>query len=204
MTTRIFAGLALLLFSSAVSASKPIQFKRMDKNHSTIAFSVSIMKGMSKVTGKFRDFEAEIVYDEEDVRNSSIRITIDLSTVDTGIDDRDKHLKSADFLHADHSSKAEFISKRIEERGSELVVIGDFSLRGISKEIQMLFHITGLNKHESKKTPGEMRATLGATANFKIDRKEYGIKWQHDSVEMFVSDEVTIEINLLTRSTKIE
>ena len=71
----------------------------MDTNHSTMAFSVSIMKGMSKVTGKFRDFEAEIVYDEEDVRNSSIRITIDLSTVDTGIDDRDKHLKSADFLH---------------------------------------------------------------------------------------------------------
>jgi polyisoprenoid-binding protein YceI len=204
MKTIIGRTLAVVLCSMGILRAQPIHFTRIDKNHSTVGFSVSIMKGISKVTGKFMEFDAEIVYHENDLKASSIKVTVDVASIDTGVDDRDKHLRSGDFFGVEQHPRATFESRRLVKRGEETFAIGTFSLRGISKEIEVPFRVTGLNKYESNKSPGEMRATFAVAAAFTINRWDYGIKWQHNSVAMFVSDEVSIDINLLTRSTKVE
>lgn len=204
MMKKLFCCLLLLMFLSAGFAAKPIRFTRIDKNHSTIGFSVPILNGFSKVTGKFMDFEVEMIYDETDLTNSSVQITINTASINTGIEDRDNHLRSGDFFEVAKFPQITFKSERVEKRGAEVVAIGNLTLRGITKEITVPFTINGLSKYESEDTKGEMRANLGASAEFTLNRLDYGIEWQHNNVPQFVGNEITVEINLITRSTKIE
>ena len=190
-----------LLSISLVLAGNSINFTKIDKNHSTIGFSVLIKGGMSKVTGKFTDFSIEMVYDESNPENSSIKATIQMASIDTGIEDRDKHLRSGDFFEVAKFPQATFISKSMEEKDGKLIATGDFTLRGVSKEIEVPFIITGFTK--SKNEEGVTRVNLGVSAEFTINRLDYGIKWQHSSVPNWVSNEITLEINLITRSHKV-
>jgi len=191
---------SLLSFSLAF-AGEPIHFTRIDKNHSTIGFSVPILAGMSKVTGKFTDFSIEMVYDESNPENSSVKATIQMASIDTGIEDRDNHLRSGDFFEVAKFPQATFISKSMEEKDGKLIATGDFTLRGVSKEIEVPFTITGFTK--SKNEEGVMRVKIGASAEFTINRLDFGIKWQHDLVPNWVSNDITLQINLMTRSHKL-
>ena len=75
---------------------------KVDHNHSTIGFAIPILGGLSKVTGKFTDFDAEVVYDESDITKSSINATIRVTSIDTGIADRDKDLRSVGFFDVEN------------------------------------------------------------------------------------------------------
>ncbi len=201
MQSRFIYVFSLFTFVFAAFAGEPIHFTRIDKNHSTIGFSVPIKGGMSKVTGKFTDFSIEMVYDESNPQNSSIKATIQMASIDTGIEDRDKHLKSGDFFEVAKFPQATFISKSMEEKDGKLIARGDFTLKGVSKEIEVPFTITGFPK--SKNEEGVTRVNLGVAAEFTINRLDYNIKWQHSSVPNWVSNEITLEINLITRSHKL-
>src|SRR5208337_2452333 len=96
-----FRNFAIALVAAALlgvvsgTAQVPI-----DKNHSSIAFHVPIMNGMSKVHGKFTDFDIQLDYNEADVTKSSVKATIKVQSIDTGIKDRDDDLRSANFFDA--------------------------------------------------------------------------------------------------------
>ena len=76
---------------------------KVDHNHSTIGFAVPILGGLSKVTGKFTDYDLTILYDEADIAKSSINATIRIVSIDTGIAERDKDLRSAAFFDMENS-----------------------------------------------------------------------------------------------------
>ncbi|MCH6559830.1 YceI family protein [candidate division KSB1 bacterium] len=201
MKKRLLTVLLVVFLCPVLFAGEPIHFTRIDKNHSTIGFSVPILAGMSKVTGKFTDFSFEMVYDESNPENSSVKATIQMASIDTGIEDRDKHLRSGDFFEVAKFPQATFISKSMEKKDGKLIARGDFTLKGVSKEIEVPFTITGFPK--SKNEEGVTRVNLGVAAEFTINRLDYNIKWQHSSVPNWVSNEITLEINLITRSHKL-
>lgn len=200
---KIFLFLMCLVMGATTVQSQPLHFARIDVNHSTIGFSVPILMGISKVTGKFTDFSIDIFYDVKNISQSSVNVKILTKSIDTGVDKRDEHMRGVDFFDVNKYPEATFVSKRIEKHGEVLRAVGDFTLKDITEEVVIEFCINGLNKRESSKTPGVMRATLGLSASFTLDRQDYGFNWQHSSVPAFVGNSITVEIELKTRSIKL-
>ncbi|MBI3405252.1 MAG: YceI family protein, partial [Acidobacteria bacterium] len=169
----------------------------IDKKHSTIGFIVSIM-GRGKVWGKFTDFKVDIKYDEKDPSVSSVTAVIKTASIDSGIADRDKHLCTADFFDCEKYPEITFTSERVEKRKEGLVAIGTFAMRGVVRQIEIPFRITGENVTPGEK-PGEKESVLGFSGGLQLNRREYGMNWEHSIVRGFVGDQVTIELDLLTR-----
>jgi polyisoprenoid-binding protein YceI len=181
--------LSLLLVTRAGSAAP----YNVDVNHSTVGFNASILGGLSKVRGKFTDFAVVIDYDEADITKSSVTATIKADSIDTGVEKRDAHLKTPDFFETAKYPEITFQSKRVEKRGNQLVVTGMFSMHGVSKEISIPFTVTG-----KVTNPTTKRTTYGFSARLVLNRRDYGINWQHNSVANWVGDEVEIELDLIT------
>lgn len=183
-----------LLFAGPVG---PVTKYGVDKNHSTIGFSVPIM-GLGKVTGKFTDFTVSIVYDEKDIARSSVQVVIKAESINTGIPDRDKHLRSADFFDVEKYPEITFQSTRIEKKRGKYVATGAFTMRGATREIALTFTIN------SSREKADLLPTLGIAATTTLNRRNFGFNWEHSSVPFFVGDEVSVEIFLLTRGGKRE
>ena len=192
--------MALLVFSTVTAAQvNTARQYPIDTNHSTVGFSVSIMDGLSRVNGKFTDFNVMLTNDEKDITKSSVNVVIKAASINTGIPARDTHLRSADFFDAEKYPEITFQSKRIEKKGKQLFALGTFTMHGVSKEITLPFQITGVNKDLVSK-----KMNLGYSAQIVINRREFGINWTHPKVPNFVGDNVEIEINLITKAVDIK
>ena len=186
-------GLTVLFFFIETAAGQ--YAFQVEPNHSTIGFALPIADGFTKVTGKFTDFQVAITYDERNLQNSSVKAVIKVNSIDTGIDLRDKDLCGPEFFDAEKHLEIIFESKRIERRGEDFVAVGDFSMRGIKKEIALPFRITGIRQEPDRK------AVLGISSRSKLNRQLYGVGagWKHSLIENFLGDEMEIEIDLWTR-----
>ncbi|OZG70599.1 hypothetical protein BTA51_24850 [Hahella sp. CCB-MM4] len=103
--------------------------------HAFIQFKVSHL-GFSYIVGNFNDFEGTFSFDESNPAASKVNVTIDTSSVDTNHAERDKHLRSADFLLVDKFPEATFVSKSVKPVGDgKAQIVGDFTLRGVTKEV---------------------------------------------------------------------
>ncbi len=179
---------ALLLAAGLLRAET---IYRIDRNHTTIGFAASIL-GLSTVTGKFPDFEGNItVPDDGDLAKATVSVQVQAASIDTGIADRDKHLRTSDFFATEKFPQITFKSKSVRKTTDGYVVRGDFSLRGVTKEIEIPLRITGRKDK-----------VFGVHAVFPIHRREYGVSWSRvmEDGSQFVADEVTVEISLLTRA----
>src|SRR5947209_3720244 len=143
MTVRrsILGSLLLLLLAHGLDAL-PFRYP-FDKNHSTIGFAAPVLK-LSKVTGKFTDFKGVILFpdkDKKDPATATVEVTIQAASVDTGIPDRDEHLRSDDFFAAVKYPEITFKSKQIRKlgEGDNYAVDGTFTMRGVSKDITIPF-----------------------------------------------------------------
>ncbi len=194
MTRRIIVLLTVLCVSTLGPASAEIVFDRFDVNHSTIGFSVPIMAGLSEVEGKFTDFSITVHFDEEDLSRSRISVVIQTASINTGIADRDKHLRSPDFFDAAKHPEIRFESSQILKRGEEWVAIGTLEMRGISKKIEMPFTVNGL--HESRE---ENKVLIGLSASTTLNRQDFGVSWKHPAVALFVGDEIQVDIHLISK-----
>src|ERR1700674_2084228 len=192
--------LATVLLFSAIAGQQGDSARqyRIDTNHSTAGFSVSIMGGLSKVTGKFTDFTVTLMNDEKDITKSSVNVVIKTASIDTGIKDRDNDLKTANFFDVEKYPEITFQSTRIEKKGKELIAVGTFTMHGVSKEIALPFTITGPDKNPTTK-----KMNIGYTARITLNRRDFGINWRHPAVSNFVSDDVEVEINLITRAIDV-
>lgn len=132
----VIAVLAMLNIS-AINAQLPI-----DKNHSSIAFHVPIMNGMSRVHGKFTDFDIELNYNSVDVTKSAVKATIRVQSIDTGIKDRDDDLRSSNFFDVAKYPDIVFESTRVEKQGDHLVAKGNLTMHGVSHEIVLPVRVT--------------------------------------------------------------
>ena len=188
--------LTILLVSVSVAAqvSTGRQYP-IDMNHSTVGFSVPIMGGLSKVKGKFMDFNINLSNDEHDITKSSVNVVIKAASVDTGIEGRDKHLRTADFFDVEKFPEITFQSSRIEKRGKQLIAHGTLTMHGVSKEIALPFTITGVDENADK-----TKKNVGYSASLVLNRRDYGINYTHKTVPNFIGDNITVEIDLITKA----
>ncbi len=163
----------------------------VDKVHSEIGFQVRHF--VSKVRGSFTDFAGSITVDGEKPENSSVAFTIKVASIATNEPKRDAHLKSPDFFDAAKYPEIRFTSKKVVKRSDTAFdVVGDLTMRGVTKEITLPVTFVGLTKDPW----GGERA--GFETAITLNRKDYGINWNKalDQGGYMLSDEVAVSISL--------
>ena len=163
---------------------------KIDPSHSLIGFSIRHFE-LSLVRGRFKDFTGTIHYDT-DVTKSSVEFTAKVESIDTGVTGRDNHLRTADFFDVAKFPEMTFKSTKVEKKGNGYLLFGDFTLKGVTKQISLPFNIIGAVKDNR----GNMR--FGVAAETKINRRDYGINWgaKMPNGGLNVGDEVVIELQL--------
>jgi len=182
------------LFAAQSGAMAPVRYT-VDANHSTVGFSIPILDGISSVRGKFSDFTINIDYDETDLTKSAVIATIKAASIDTGVEARDKHLRTADFFDVEKYPEIIFKSTRVVKKGKNFVALGTFTMHGVSKEISIPFSRTGTFNN-----PATKKNVMGFSANLQLDRRDYGMTWRHSTIANWVGDVVTIELAVLMRN----
>lgn len=163
---------------------------RIDPSHSVIGFSIRHFE-LSLVRGRFKDFTGTIHYDA-DVTKSSVEFTAKVESIDTGVTGRDNHLRTADFFDVAKFPEMTFKSTKVEKKGNGYVLHGDFTLKGVTKQISLPFHVIGAIKDNRGNT------RFGVAAETKINRRDYGITWgaKMPNGGLNVGDEVVIDLQL--------
>ncbi len=196
MRKKLFVPALLAVLIAATSFFAAVTKYETDTAHSNISFAIPVAGGLSHVGGKFTEFKVDIVYDDKDVTKSSVTAIIKAASIDTGIERRDAHLRTADFFDVEKYPEITFKSSRVEKKGKNLIAHGTFTMHGVSREIALPFTINGVNK--DPKDPN--KTTLGLTARASISKKEYGMTWGRPDNPNFLGDMVQIELNVLTRA----
>jgi polyisoprenoid-binding protein YceI len=165
---------------------------RIDPAHSTIGFAIRHYE-INWVSGRFKDFSGTIRYDEQDVTKSSVEFTAKVESIDTGVAARDNHLRNADFFEVAKYPELSFKSTRVERKGKNGYVLhGDFTMKGVTKQIAIPFTVAGAIKDPRGNT------RFGISAQTKIDRRDYGITWGKalEGGGLDLGNEVSIDLQL--------
>ncbi|UCE66595.1 MAG: polyisoprenoid-binding protein [Candidatus Zixiibacteriota bacterium] len=187
MLKRVF-----VLFSAVftLSASTWADVWNIDKPHTSVGFTVRHMV-VTKVHGQFKDFDGEIEFDGKNVETGLANITIRMASIDTENQKRDDHLKSADFFDVEKFPMMSFKSKKmIKGEGDNFKITGDLTIKDVTKEVTLDAVFNGTIKDPW----GGTRAGFSATG--KINRQDFGVKWNQalETGGFLVGDEVTINI----------
>ena len=177
------AGLAAALSLPAAAATSTWQ---IDPAHSSAQFAVKHLM-ISTVRGAFTKVTGTIQFDDKDITKSTVDVTIDATSVDTRVADRDKDLKSDHFFDVEHYPTITFKSKRVEQVSpGKLKVTGDLTIRGATKEV--VLDVDGPTA-PVKDPWGNQR--MGVNANSKITRQDFGITYGPG----MIGDEISITID---------
>ena len=185
---------ALLSLLSVLSLAARAQSSTytIDKAHSEADFSIRHM-AISNVHGHFGNISGKIVYDDKDVARSAVDATIDVTTVDTGVSQRDAHLKSGDFFDTGKYPTMTFKSTSVHKSGDDLDVLGELTLHGVTKPVTL--HVT-----TSKEQTGMDGKSLarGFEATTTLHRQDFGLIWNGTlkSGDKALGDDVKIDINI--------
>ena len=193
MLKRVLLGTALTIASTAAFAA-PVSYD-IDPNHTDVVASWSHF-GFSNPIAHFGDVDGTIVYDADNVGQSSVSVTIPLSGLESHVPDFNEHLLSADFFDAATYPEITFKSTRVEAAGdSKLRIWGDLSLHGVTREVLLDTTINKLGVH-----PLGKREAAGFDASAVIKRSDFGI----DKYAPNVSDQVQIRITVEAMAPKPE
>jgi polyisoprenoid-binding protein YceI len=164
---------------------------KIDPAHSIIGFAIRHLE-INWVEGRFKDFTGTINYDDKDVTKSTVEFTAKIESIDTGVEPRNKHLRTADFFDVAKYPEMTFKSAKVERKGKGYVLYGDLTLKGVTKQVALPFTITGAVKDPWGNT------RFGIQAQTKINRRDYGITYGNalPAGGMDVGDEVTINLQL--------
>ncbi len=165
---------------------------QLDPVHSTVQFSARHMM-VTNVRGKFRDFSVDVDFDPAHPEQGRVQAVIQATSIDTGMEQRDQHLRSADFLDAEHYPTLTFTGTRVERVGDDRFRLhGDLTIRGATRPVVLEVEYLGV----AANLQGGLSA--GFTAHTKISRKEWGLNWNVglEAGGWLVSDEVRVEIDL--------
>jgi len=162
----------------------------LDLSHSSVEFAVKHMV-ISSTKGRFAKYEVDANVDERDLANSSATVRIDAASVDSRDEKRDAHLRSADFFDAENHPYITFTTKRLEPKGGDdYKLIGDLTIRGITKEVSLNGEVTGPVKDPWGGT------RFGISAQGKVNRKDFGLTWNGvlEAGGLLVGDDVKLSI----------
>lgn len=162
----------------------------IDASHSTVGFSVRHMM-VSKVRGYFRDFSGEIVT-AEDPAQSTVTARVNMDSIDTRQEQRDAHIRSADFFDVGNHTEMTFRSTAVATDGADWTVTGDLTIKGITKPVTLELELNGFGPDAY----GGTRA--GFSAKTEISRKAYGvdIDMPMDGGGVVVGDKITVELEI--------
>ena len=183
----------LMILAGVLSLAAPLAVAQTstwvpDKNHSEVDFSILHMS-LSKVHGRLGNIGGTIVMNEADMSKSTVNVTIDVTTVDTGVTARDNDLKSPNFFDVAQFPTATFVSTAVEKSGSGLTVTGNLTLHGVTKPVTLNVQgPTGPVQGMDKK-PHE-----GFEATTTIKRSDFGIAAKMPTA--VVGDEVQLTLDL--------
>lgn len=184
------AGLAAVL---SLPASATTSTWKIDPQHSSAQFSVKHL-AISTVRGAFSKVNGTVQLDDQDITKSSVDVTIDATTVDTREPDRDKDLRSDKFLDVEHFPTIAFKPTKVEQAApGKLKVAGNLTMHGVTKPV--VLDVDGPTAPMTDPW-GNQRAAITATT--KINRQDFGVKWNAtlDNGGVVVSDEVAITIDV--------
>jgi len=174
---------------------------KIDPAHSEIQFKVKHLM-ITTVTGYFRTFDLEVETETQDFNTASrIEFTADVNSIDTNNQQRDTHLKSADFFDAETHGQLRFVGRKYEGSGDEAKLHGDLTIRGVTKPVTVEVEFGGTVVDPY----GQHKA--GFTVRGKISRKEFGLTWNAvtEAGSVVVSDEIKIhaEVQLVKQAELI-
>jgi polyisoprenoid-binding protein YceI len=164
----------------------------LDPVHTHIGFSVKHMM-VTTVRGQFRAYRGTVRLDPKDFARSSFEGEVDVASIDTGVADRDTHLRSNDFFDAPNHPKIKFNSSRIEPKGEgEFVVHGDITIRGVTRPIALDVEFHGTSKNPYGKT------VAGLTASGTLNRKDFGVSFNAllETGGVAVGEKVKLEVEV--------
>lgn len=188
MKKRIFLVLTCMILASGIAFAKESYV--IDKTHSYIGFSVKHLL-ITDVKGNFKDFQGEINVNEKKPEKSSVNVTIQASSIYTGDEKRDEHLRSADFFNVKKHPLIKFKSKKIEKKDKgKFLVKGSLEMNGIKKDIEIPVSVT------ERITDPWGKTRFGANGSIEINRKNWDISWNKtmDRGGLVVGNEVKIEL----------
>jgi polyisoprenoid-binding protein YceI len=165
---------------------------KIDPAHSLIGFAVRHLE-INWVEGRFKDFGGTIRFDEKDVTKSSVEFSAKIASVDTEVEARDKHLRTADFFDAEKYPEMTFKSTGVERKGRDGYVLrGDLTIKGVTKPVEFPFTLTGAVKDPWGNT------RFGVEAQTKINRRDFQINYGNAFAGggLDVGNEVTIKLRL--------
>ncbi len=169
----------------------------IDTAHTSVGFVARHM-GLSKVRGQFTSFHGEVDGDPSDVTTAKGWLEVDMASIGTGNADRDAHLKSADFFDVEKHPTMRFESKRIERSSDGYKVIGDLTIKDVTKEVVLDYEHGGdlQDPFGNRKVGGSLAGT--------VKRSEWGLTWNVplDSGGWLVSDNIKLEIDVQLAETK--
>ena len=164
---------------------------QIDSAHSDISFSITHF--FTPVKGAFNSYNANILFDPNDLENSSIDVQIDVSSVDTKNERRDNHLQSDDFFNAENWPHITFESENIRKTGdNSFVAVGKLTIKDVTKEFALPFKLLGVMDHPMQ----ENTQVAGITSETSINRTDFGVGVGDWAATMVVGDEVSINLNL--------
>lgn len=164
----------------------------IDPSHSRIGFAARHAM-VTTVRGYFGEFSGTAHLDFQSPENSSAQLEIDVASISTGSPDRDAHLRSADFFEVDKHPKITFTSTGVRPKGEDTVVlIGDLTIKGVTKPVEVEFELTGVNGDPW----GNTRA--GFEGRTTVNRKDWGLTWNVaiETGGILVSDKIKLEFDI--------
>lgn len=186
MRIRLRALFCTLVLTGVVLASAP-RPHIIDKAHSQINFVAEAR--LISAHGFFDKWEAEVHLDQQKLEDSSFKVTIDASSINTRIQRRDDHLRSKDFLFAQEFPQITFVSKKIAKAGEKsLKVTGDLTLRGVTKELEVPIEVVFYENNR-----GRFRGI------FPVNREDFGITFNSNMNPIEDVVKVQFDINVLDK-----
>jgi len=163
----------------------------LDVSHSRLGFSARHAM-VTTVRGAFKDFTGTAHVDTANPAGSKVELAIRADSIDTGVADRDAHLRSEDFFDAQTYPEITFVSTNVERDGNDWTITGDLAIKGVTKPVTLEFESTG-----SARDPfGNMRIGFGGTAT--ITRKDWGLSWNAalETGGFLVSDKIKLDFDI--------
>jgi len=164
----------------------------IDPAHSEADFAVKHM-GISTVHGRFGNINGTLKWDGADLSKASVTATVDTTTVDTGVAQRDTHLKSADFFEVAKYPAMNFVGKQFKKTNGKLQVTGDLTIHGVTRSVTL--DVDGPSKEQADPYG---RTRVGASMTTTVHRQDFGLVWQGSlkSGDVVVGDDIKVELDV--------
>lgn len=188
---KVFILISCLLAAATMAEEAKVRWQ-IDPAHSSVAFAVRHLM-VSNVRGEFTQFSGTVISVGQRPETAEVAVTIETASINTRNADRDKHLRSADFLDVEKFPTMTFKSKKVQVHGqNKATVVGDLALHGVTKEVSLDVELSPAIKDPW----GNLR--VGAHGVTSINRKDFGITWSRtlDTGELVVGDEVQVILDV--------